>query len=136
MILKFFTLGVLLFLSVSCSSSKQNTDEESGDDDVYIFDEVPLDDSNNTQNAPEELNYNFFVQIGAFTTRTSAQDFAEKSTNFLNDELEIKYNDKTELYAVRLKEMFNSRTEAEKIRNKIRQSDRFKDAWIVRERRF
>ncbi len=136
MILKIFTLGVLLFLSVSCSSSKQNTDEESGDDDVYIFDEVPLDDSNNTQNAPEELNYNFFVQIGAFTTRTSAQDFLENSTNLLNEELEVKYNDKTELYAVRLKEMFNSRTEAEKIRNKIRQSDRFKDAWIVRERRF
>jgi len=136
MILKIFTLGVLLFLAVSCSSSKQNTDDEGGDDDVYVFDEVPLDDSNNTQNAPEELNYNFFVQIGAFTTRTSAQDFLENSTNLLNDELEIKYNDKTELYAVRLKKMFSSRTEAEKIRNEIRQNDKFKDAWIAKERKF
>jgi PBP1b-binding outer membrane lipoprotein LpoB len=135
MILKYFTLIVLLYLFVSCSSSKQNNDEKSDDNDVYVFDEVPLDDSNNTQTTPEELNYNFFVQIGAFTTRTSAQDFAEKSTNFLNDELEVKYNDKTELYAVRLNKMFNSRNEAEKIRNELRQNDRFKDAWIVRERK-
>jgi len=136
MILKIFTLGVLLFLSVSCSSSKQTTDEEGSDNDVYVFDEVPLDDeSDNTQKPSEELNYNFFVQIGAFTTRTSAQDFAEKSTNFLNDELEIKYNDKTELYAVRLKKMFSSRTEAEKIRDELRQNDKFKDAWIAKERK-
>jgi len=135
MILKLFTLGVLIFLSVSCSSSKQNTDGDSDANDDYVFDEVPLDDSNNTQNTPEEINYNFFVQIGAFTTRTSAQDFAEESTKYLNDELEVKYNDKTQLYAVRLNKLFNSRTGAEKIRNELRQNDRFKDAWIVRERK-
>jgi len=135
MILKFFTLGVLILFSFSCSTSKQNKDEKSGDNDVYVFDEVPLDDSNNTQITPEELNYIFFVQIGAFTTKTRAQDFAGKSTNILNDELEVKYNDRTELYTVRLKKMFQSRIEAEKIRNELRQDDRFKDAWIAKERK-
>ena len=135
MILKFFTFGVLILFSFSCSTSKQNNDEKSGDNDVYVFDEVPLDDSNNTQITPEELNYIFFVQIGAFTTKTRAQDFAGKSTNFLNDELEVKYNDRTGLYTVRLKKMFQSRIEAEKVRNELRQDDRFKDAWIAKERK-
>ncbi|MCH7774042.1 MAG: SPOR domain-containing protein [Bacteroidetes bacterium] len=135
MILKIFTFGALLLLSVSCSSSKQNTDEESDDNGVYVFDDVPSGDSFQIDNEENDLNFNFFVQIGAFTTKASAEEFAEESENTLNKELEIKYSSISNLYTVRLKELFNSRIEAEKKRNELWQDDKFKDAWLVKERK-
>ncbi len=135
MILKIFTFGALLLLSVSCSTSKQSTDEESDDNGAYVFDEVPSGDSFQIDNAENDLNYYFFVQIGAFTTKASAEEFAEESVNTLNKELEIKYSSISNLYTVRLKESFNSRNEAEKIRNELWQYDNFKDAWLVKERK-
>lgn len=135
MILKIFTFGALLLLSVSCSSSKQNTDEENDDNGVYVFDEVPFGDSFQIDNEENNLDYNFFVQIGAFTTKANAEEFAEESATTLNKELEIKYNSISNLYAVRLKELFNSRNEAEKIRNELWQDDKYKDAWLVKERK-
>ncbi len=133
MILKFFTFGVIILLSVSCSSSKQTTDEESDDSGVYIFDEVPSGDSFQIDNEEYDLNFNFFVQIGAFTTKASAEEFAEESAITLKKELKIKYNSISNLYTVRLVELFNSRIEAEKIRNELWQDDKFKDAWIIKE---
>ena len=132
MILKIFTFGALL-LSVSCSSSKQNTDEESDVNGVYVFDDVPSGDSFQINNEENDLNFNFFVQIGAYTTKASAEEFAEESVNTLNIELEIIYSSISNLYTVRLKELFNSRSEAEKKRNELWQDDKFKDAWIVKE---
>ena len=38
MFLKFLTFSILLLFSFSCSSSKQNTEEENGDNGVYVFD--------------------------------------------------------------------------------------------------
>jgi SPOR domain len=118
---------ILLF--GACSSSKESTDEKGND--VYVFDEVPLNDSDNTQTKTDEFNYNFFVQIGAFTTRTTAKEFTEKSKQILNEEFEVVYNEETELYAVRLKNIFGSRVEAETVRNQIRQNEDYADAWIV-----
>ncbi len=135
MILKIFIFGVLLLFSVSCSSSKQNTNEDSGDEETYIFDEVPASDSFQIDNAENDLNYNFFIQIGAFTTKRSAEDFAEEGVSTLNKELEVKYNSISKLYTVRLKEIFKSRFEAETIRNELWQDDKFKDAWIVKEQK-
>lgn len=133
MILKIFTFGALLLLSVSCSSSKQNTDEESDVNGVYVFDDVPSGDSFQIHIEENDLNFNFFVQIGAYTTKASAEEFAEESVNTLNIELEIIYSSISNLYTVRLKELFNSRIEAEKKRNELWQDDKFKDAWIVKE---
>ena len=133
MILKIFTFNALLLLSVSCSSSKQNTNEESDVNGVYVFDDVPSGDSFQIHIEENDLNFNFFVQIGAYTTKASAEEFAEESVNTLNKELDIKYNNISNLYTVRLKELFNSRIEAEKKRNELWQDDKFKDAWIVKE---
>ncbi len=135
MILNFLIFSVLLLLSVSCSSSQQSTDEESDDNGAYVFDEVPSGDSFQIDNAENDLNYYFFVQIGAFTAKASAEEFAEESVNTLNKELEIKYSSISNLYTVRLKESFNSRNEAEKKRNELWQYNKFKDAWLVKERK-
>jgi len=128
----FFTF--ITFLLGACSSSKDSADKNNNDEEgVYVFDEVPASDSFQIDNAENDLNYNFFVQIGAFTTKISAEDFTKEGVNTLNKELIVKYNSISNLYTVRLKELFNSRIEAEKIRNELWQDDKFKDAWIVKE---
>jgi hypothetical protein len=136
MIQKFFIFGILLFFSVSCSSSKDTSDKNNNDgEEGYVFDEVPADNSFQINNTEIDLNYNFFVQIGAFTSKKSAEDFAEEGFNTLNKEFEVNYNSISNLYTVRLKEYFSSRIEAEKIRNELWQDDKYKDAWIVKEPR-
>jgi len=128
-----YTIFITLYF-VACSSSKDTTDKNNNDDEeVYIFDEVPASDSFQIDNAENDLYYNFFVQIGAFTTKISAEDFAEEGVQTLNKEFEVKYSNISNLYTVRLKEYFKSRIEAEKIRNELWQDDKFKDAWIVKE---
>jgi cell division protein FtsN len=128
-----FFIFITIFLG-ACSSSKDTTDKNNNDKEgVYVFDEVPASDSIQIDNAENDLNFNYFVQIGAFTTKASAEEFAAESVNTLNKELDIKYNNISNLYTVRLKELFNSRIEAEKKRNELWQDDKFKDAWIVKE---
>ena len=130
----FITFVTIFF--VACSSSKDTSDKNNNDgDEDYVFDEVPASDSYIPDNTEEDLKYNFFVQIGAFTSKKSAEDFAEESANNLNKEIEVKYISNSNLYTVRLKEFFRSRIEAEKIRNELWQDDKFKDAWIVKEPR-
>ena len=133
MILKFFTLGVLILFSVSCSSSKQNTDEKSGDNGVYVFDEVPAEDAYHFDKPEENINYIYFVQIGAFSSLKSAETFATKSTKILNEELDVKFSERTKLYAVMINKLFSNRLEAEKVRNKLWRNDLFNDAWILKE---
>ena len=133
-LLFFLSIGFTLVLLGACSSSKEATDKNNGDEDgIYIFDEVPDGDSFQIDNAEEDLNFNFFVQIAAFTTKASAEDFVEESANALNNELEIKYSSISNLYTVRIKELFNGRIKAEEKRNELWQDDKFKDAWIVKE---
>ena len=63
----------ITFLIGACSSSKDTTDKNNNDEDgVYVFDEVPASDSFQSDNEEDDLNYNIFVQIGAFTTKVSA----------------------------------------------------------------
>jgi hypothetical protein len=124
-----FFIFITIFLG-ACSSSKDSTDNNNDEEGDYVFDEVPASDSFQVDNAENDLNFNYFVQIGAFTTKASAEEFAAESVNTLNN---IKYNNISNLYTVRLKELFNSRIEADKKRNELWQDDKFKDAWIVKE---
>ena len=132
LIAKLLFTFIIIFLG-ACSSSKETTDNNNDEEGDYVFDEVPASDSFHIDNAEKELNYNYFVQIGAFTTKASAENFVEGSTNTLNEELQIKYSSISNMYTVRLKELFSSRIEAEKKRNELWQDDKFKDAWIVKE---
>jgi PBP1b-binding outer membrane lipoprotein LpoB len=128
-----FVTFITIFLG-ACSSSKDTSNKNNNDEqEGYVFDEVPSSDSYQPDNTEDDLKYNFFVQIGAFTSKKSAEDFAEEGANNLNTEFEVKYNSISNLYTVRLKEFFNSRIKAEKIRNELWQDDKFKDAWIVKE---
>ena len=133
MILKIFTLGVLILFSVSCSSSKQNTDEKSADNGVYVFDEVPAEDAYQFDKPEEKINYVYFIQIGAFSSLKSAETFATKSTKTLNEELDVKFSERTKLYVVTINKKFSNRLEAEKVRNELWRNELFNDAWILKE---
>ena len=131
-------IAIILFSFITiffgaCSSSKETTDNNNDEEGDYVFDEVPSSDSFQIDNEEKDLNFIYFVQIGAFTTKASAENFVEGSTNTLIEELQIKYSSISNVYTVRLKELFTNRSEAEKKRNELWQDDKFKDAWIVKE---
>jgi len=131
-----FIFSVLLLIS-GCSSSKGFEENKSSDEDgVYVFDEVPVEEVSNevSENADEDTSeeYNYFVQVGAFTTNDNAETFIKSASEILSEELEIIFNSKTSLYQVRVKKAFTSRIEAAVLRDKIRLNENYKDAWIAK----
>ena len=126
---------LVLFISsaqffISCSSSKQSSDE----DQIYIFDEIPKE---NTIEAPKTGEYPdldqtyYVVQIGAFTTKERADSFVDNSKSKLQNEITINYNDSIKLYVVQIVPFYKSKKEAEMVRDEIRLTPDFSDAWIV-----
>lgn len=120
----------LVFLLIACTPSEETTKKE----EVYVFDEVP---SENTITPPTTGEYPtlsetyYVVQIGAFTTKKRAEDFADLSRKKLLNEISISYSEKVNLYVVQIVPFYKSRQEAEMVRDNLRQNPDFNDAWIV-----
>ncbi len=119
---------------ISCSSSVEQTREEdtTGNEGVYVFDKVPED----TSTVPQKENNNtlqkyYLIQIGAFTTKDRAENFAEESRNALSKEILVNYNSDVNLFVVQLKNHFKTKEEAEKIKSDLWSSEKYKDAWVV-----
>ena len=127
-----------MIICIGCSSSKEtNNSGNPGDEEVYVFDEVPVEkiDEKGKENGlinNDEKNYYYFVQIGAFATRKNAETLIENASKIVSEELEIIFNNRTSLYQVRIKNAFTSRNDAAILRDKIRQTEAFRDAWIVK----
>lgn len=130
MLLVLFTFIVLILISFSCSSSKQNNEEEKGEDEIYIFDEVPLDVSTPDVIVPKEIERNYVIQIGAFSSKQNADKFADTSKLILSEEVTIDYNERINMYVVTLTRIFNSRTTAVNQRNELWKYKQFSDAWL------
>ena len=121
------------FIFYACSSSEESTNKKDNEGNgVYVFDEIP---GNNTpgenKNDANEMKYVYLVQIGAFESKLNAEDFTAKSELKLGENLDVTFNDQENLYVVRLRRVFNTRNEAEKIRNELWQTEDFRDAWII-----
>jgi cell division protein FtsN len=136
-------LYLLLFLLsisiISCSSSTESSSseddavEEEKTEDVYVYDETPSDTVINEpvyDDGVLHITY-FKVQIGAFTTKERAEEFAAMSRNRLQEEMDITYNEEVNLFVVQLQPSFKSKEEAEKVRDQIRTMEEYKDSWIV-----
>jgi hypothetical protein len=125
-ILSIFIVTIL----ISCTSSQQST----GEDKVYTFDEIPKE---NTIAAPKTGEYPnldqtyYVVQIGAFTTQERADTFAVMVRNKIKNEISITYSDPVKLYVVQITPFYKSKKEAELVRDEIRLNPEFSDAWIV-----
>lgn len=139
-------ISLILFIFViSCSTIQQTTTSDSTDStEVYVFDDI-VDDSTDIQpevtepivfekSTPDSVSKDtvpiFIVQVGAFTSMERAKSFVDKNKNKIDNELNIHFSEKVNLYVVQIPP-FRSREEAEKVRNKLWGIDVFKDAFIV-----
>ena len=122
---------VTSWLVTSCSPFEETQVKKQEVDSLYIFDEIPPEDSFKFEASAQESVDVFVVQIGAFSNIGSAQDFAEQSRATLNKDIKVEYNDKKNLYVVWIHPPFQEKSEAESFRNDLRNYEEFKDAWII-----
>ncbi len=124
----------LSFAYSGCSSSKEETKQESQSKEIWVFDEVPDNTSNEDINTEKivknEKVTSYYVQIGAFTTEDKANEFVTKAYEVLKEKINVTYNSFLSLYVVRL-EPFDSREKAELKRNSLWKMKNFSDAFIV-----
>lgn len=133
-----FLCSVFLVFLMGCSSSEEQTKKENENEiqkEEYVFDASEVDSIPTTPkvevSAPQtETAKKFVVQIGAFTTKTSADDYAALAKKRLSKEIIVSFSEEFKLYVVQLKP-FASKSEAESVRNELWKSKNYKDAFIV-----
>jgi cell division septation protein DedD len=140
------SLFLIMISVIGCSSPEETVKpDDQKESKVYQSDEIKKIDSVKTETAkpvPSLLDKDndveknrksypkFIVQVGAFTTRERAQSFVNESQVKLIQKLEISFSDKVHLYVVRLPE-FNTREEADLVKNDLRKIPDFNDAFII-----
>lgn len=116
----------------SCSSSSEETQVKKQEtDSLYIFDEIPPEDSFKFESPTQQSVDIYVVQIGAFSNLERAKEFAEQSRAKLNREIKVEFNEKKNLYVVWIHPPFQEKTKAEAYRSELWNHEEFKDAWIV-----
>jgi cell division protein FtsN len=130
-----FLAIILLLVSLifyACSSSEESaTKEKTNGNDIYVFDEIPENNTAEENNNTNKMSYVYLIQIGAFESKINAEEFTAKSELKLGEKLDVTFNDEEKLYVVRFRRVFSTRNEAEKIRNELWQTEDFRDAWII-----
>ncbi len=113
-------------------------------DSLYVFDAVPpnsqkkeapetqpTENNGEMNETPSRMTMTYYVvQIGAFTTKEKADEFAAESRSKINYKITVGFNPDVNLYVVRLLPEYTSHDEAEQVRNSIWRIKEFKDAWI------
>ena len=135
-------LSICIFV-FACSASKVNLDEQGGEEQIYVFDDVPnvaedssaaetvvKTDSVVSEQPAATADFIYFIQVGAFSTRERAERFKLFNQNKINYPLDISFSSEVDLWVVRLPK-FNTKSEAEKVRDEIWKVQEFKDAFIV-----
>jgi len=124
------------FFVIGCSSSEEQTKEEKEiQKEEYVFDASGVDSTESPSEVladvpAEQPVKKFSVQLGAFSTKAKADEFAALSKKKLAKELIVSYSEEFKLYVVQLPP-FASKAEAESVRNVLWNSKDFKDAFIV-----
>ena len=134
-----FTIFVLLLTACSSSEEATNNSEAEKQPEIYVFDDVndfPEDtiatetEEIKAEKLPVDTSPQFFVQVGAFTTRDRAEQFVAENRSKTTYELNIKYSDDVQLYVIQLPS-FPTKPEAENVRDEFWRTGVFKDAFIV-----
>jgi len=128
-----------LFLFNACSTVNTTNTAKEPENEVYIFDDV----SNLEEKIEEEpvslpqvketdliVKTVYIVQVGAFSTKERAVRFKQENSFELSYELKISYSSRVGLFVVQLPE-FETREEAETVRNQLRKKRVFSDAFIL-----
>jgi Sporulation related domain. len=147
-ILLFTVLAVISTFFAACSSMQQTSgrdEQKTGSgvkkDSLYVFDQAPAPAKDTIQNSGTKVKAEvqntgvtyYLIQIGAFTTKERADEFADMSRKKIQDEISVTFKSDNNLYVVQLAEHYSSHEEAEKERNILWKIPEFKDAWIVSE---
>lgn len=142
--------GLLIIYTVACSSSKESaSDTNSNEQEVYIFDDVSEVDNEAISHEAVEVTTTekvesptpaeqvspiveggYTVQVGAFSTKEKAENFLRDVNSKIDYNLNIINSNKSGLFVVQLP-IFDSRAEAEKVRNELWNIPQFSDAFIV-----
>ncbi|MBK8946499.1 MAG: SPOR domain-containing protein [Ignavibacteriae bacterium] len=155
--MKNILLILFLILSLSACSIFQSSEEEEKQakadaEEVYVFDEV--DDSKNKTNKVDEVKkevettfddddsekdeyfksnqHGFFLQLGAFSTKDRAEQFLNENKSKVPFSLSIVFNSTNSLYTVR-SSAYQTKPEAQMVREGLWNQNMFKDAFIVSE---
>lgn len=134
----FFLISISFVFMIGCSSSEEQTKKENENEiqkEEYVFDASEVDSvkaqPKTEVSAPQvEPVKKFIVQIGAFTSKASADEYATLAKKRLLKEIVVSFSEEFKLYVVQLKP-FGTRAEAEAVRNELWKSKNYKDAFIV-----
>ena len=128
-----------IVLIIGCSSSEEQTKDKSENENEIQKEEYVFDDAVGDTTIPAEVKNDtpviesvkkYIVQLGAFTTKTRADERAAFAKKKLSKEIIVSYSDEFKLYVVQLRP-FATKDEADQVRNELWKSKDFKDAFIV-----
>jgi len=122
---------------IGCSSSTEETKKEDEiQKEEYVFDAAAADTTSvkaeiKTIVPPAaETAKKFIVQIGAFTAKDRANEYAVSARKKLSKEIIVSYSDEFKLYVVQLPP-YATKAEAQSVRDALWNTKDFKDAFIV-----
>ncbi len=95
--------------------------------EVDVFDEPVV-----TNDTPKQSGNKYFLQLGAFTTLSRAEQYVKEIDNSVPFVLSIIYNPENSYYTVR-SSAYTTRAEIEEVRTKLWSNNLFKDAFIITE---
>ena len=133
-----YTIYIILLFIWGCGSSQEITQEEVKEErieePVYVFDDIESDtvklqriDAYQFEN--KDVRVVYYVQIGAFSKKESAEKFSNDSIKDLKEDFIVKYNSTNGLWVV-LFPREEERKRAEEIRNKVWKNKKYSDAFI------
>jgi hypothetical protein len=133
LIIFFLFLLLLSSLFISCSSSEETqvSKQETVEDTVYIFDEVPPEDLFKFESPAQQSFDVYVIQIGAFSSIDRAKEFADQSREKLNKDIKVEYKPDKNLYVVWIYPPFQNKESAVSYRIDIQKGGEFGDAWIT-----
>jgi len=125
-------LLLLSFLIYACSASSA---KEEGEADVYVFDDVTTINTPKVEEPIQEvvkeneIQYDYIVQLGAFTTKDRADKFVSENRDKCKYPMMIIFDSALNYHLVQLP-VFQEREEADRVLRDLMVSDVFKDAFV------
>lgn len=127
------TISVFIF---ACSSSQETSNADSEEQEIYVFDDIENEEAplpepvNDPIETPVASSVKYIVQIGAFTTDERAQEFVAEKSGDTQHTMSIKFSNAVNLFVVQLPP-FDTRDQAENVRNELWATKKFEDAFIL-----
>lgn len=144
---KIILLVFSLFL-FACSASEDIQEQSDADDNVYVFDDAQTKpDTNETVTfelpppveevqEPEQptIVYDYYVQVGAFSTKDRADKFISKAQKLTSEPLNVFYDNEKKYFLVQTN-LLSERAPADILLKELLKQEEFKDAFIRKVRK-